>query len=428
VVIAGAGVGGIEAALALRALTGPATTIELVAPETEFVYRALTVAEPFGYARALRVPLTELADSHGIVHRRERLAAVHPAVREIEIGDGERIGYDELVVAIGVRAESWLPGSVCFTGAPAVPRVRYVLEQLASGAIDRVAFAVHDAGWTLPAYELALLTAAWCADHGVIGAALSVLTPEREPVEAFGQAASRTVRDLLGDRGIAFHSGTVPRNAEDVDADLVVTLPRLLRSPVPGLPADEAGFIPVDDHARVRGLRHVFAVGDATDQPIKQGGLATQQADCAASAIAHDLGAAVEPETFHPVLRGLLLGGLSPAFLRRETTEEGVAAFDALWWPPTKLAGRHLGPFLAGMAANTAAAAGTLDDRPAAEDTARAARDRAELRRIAEQFARAEADWGDRPAALHWLQTVEWLEGVLPPDLAALREQLAGPA
>jgi sulfide:quinone oxidoreductase len=299
-----------------------------------------------------------------------------------------------------------------------------VLDQLASGAIDRVAFAVHDPGWTLPAYELALLTAAWCADHGVIGAALSVLTPEREPVEAFGRAAARAVRDLLGDRGIAFHGGTVPRTVGDVNADAVVTLPRLLRSPIPGLPADERGFVPVDQHARVRGLRHVFAVGDATDQPIKQGGLATQQADCAASAIAHELGAAVEPETFHPVLRGLLLGGLSPAFLRRDTSEEGEAAFDALWWPPTKLAGRHLGPYLAGMAA----AGGTLDDRPAAEDTARAARDRVELRRIAEQFARAEADWGDRHAALRWLQTVEWLEGVLPPDLAALREQLTGQA
>src|SRR5699024_6223966 len=114
-----------------------------------------------------------------------------------------------------------------------------------------------------------------------------------------------------------------------------------------GLPADASGFIPVDEHAAVRGLRDVYAVGDVTDQPLKQGGLAAQQADAAASAIAHALGAPVRPEPFRPVLRGLLLSGVGAAFLRRAADGGSEASFGALWWPPTKVAGRHLGPFLA---------------------------------------------------------------------------------
>jgi sulfide:quinone oxidoreductase len=420
VVIAGAGVGGLEAALAIRALAGPAVAIELIAPETAFVYRALTVAEPFGYRRALRVPLAWMEATHGVVHRRDRVVAVHPKLREVELDDGERLAYDVLVVAVGARPEAWLPGAVSFAGATAVPHVREVLDQLAAGTVERIAFATPDAGWTLPAYELALLTAGWCSDHGITGAELSVLTPEREPLEAFGRAAAHTVRDLLGDRGIAFHGGHVPATADDVDADTVVALPALRRTPVPGLPADERGFLPVDEYARVVGVPHVFGVGDATDQPIKQGGLATQQADAAASVIAHDLGAPVEPEPFRAVLRGLLLGGMSPAFLRRDE-RGGVAAFDALWWPPTKVAGRRLGPYLADMAA--IGEREPLDDRPAPEDAAQAARDREELRRLAEQFARAEAGWGDHRSALRWLQTLEWLDGVLAPELEALRDE-----
>ena len=47
----------------------------------------------------------------------------------------------------------------------------------------------------------------------------------------------------------------------------------------------------------------IFAAGDATDQPVKQGGLATQQADAAAELIAAEAGARVTPQPFRRVLR-----------------------------------------------------------------------------------------------------------------------------
>jgi sulfide:quinone oxidoreductase len=121
--------------------------------------------------------------------------------------------------------------------------------------------------------------------------------------------------------------------------------------PVAGLPRDANGFLPTDPSGRVQGLDDVFAAGDATSFPIKQGGIAAQQADAAAEAIAAAAGAPIEPQPFRPVLRGLLLTGETPTFLRAElaggTGDTSLATSELLWWPPGKIVGRYLAPFLA---------------------------------------------------------------------------------
>jgi sulfide:quinone oxidoreductase len=96
----------------------------------------------------------------------------------------------------------------------------------------------------------------------------------------------------------------------------------------------------------------VFAAGDATDFPVKQGGLAAQQADAAAEMIAAAAGASVVPRPFEPILRGLLLTGDTPRFLRASPVRGGDSAVghEALWWPPAKIVGRFLTPFLADRA------------------------------------------------------------------------------
>jgi sulfide:quinone oxidoreductase len=131
----------------------------------------------------------------------------------------------------------------------------------------------------------------------------------------------------------------------------VVSLPRLRGPHVIGLPGDAEGFIPVDLHGRVRESDGVYAAGDATDFAIKQGGIATQQADAAAEAIAEEAGAPVVPRPFRPVLRGMLLTGAAPTFMRAEVSggrgEEWDVSQAALWWPPAKVAGRYLSPYLA---------------------------------------------------------------------------------
>ncbi len=96
------------------------------------------------------------------------------------------------------------------------------------------------------------------------------------------------------------------------------------------------------------GLTDVYAAGDLTQFPVKQGGIAAQQADAVASAIAADAGATVKPTAFKPVLRGLLLTGRAPRFLRSKMgTSHSLADTEPLWWPPAKIVGRYLTPFLA---------------------------------------------------------------------------------
>jgi CBS domain-containing protein len=104
----------------------------------------------------------------------------------------------------------------------------------------------------------------------------------------------------------------------------------------------------------VVGVPDVYAAGDVTSFPIKQGGLAAQQAEAAAEAIAADLGADLTARPFRPLLRGLLLTGGRPQYLSRDLAGGAGDAFalseEPLWWPPAKIVGRYLGPFLAARA------------------------------------------------------------------------------
>ena len=103
-----------------------------------------------------------------------------------------------------------------------------------------------------------------------------------------------------------------------------------------------------------RGFPDVYAAGDVTASSIKQGGIATQQADAVASAIAARFGAPVEPKEFRPILRGMLLTGDGARFMRAEVTggggERSEVSAEVLWWPEGKIAGRHLSPYLARQA------------------------------------------------------------------------------
>ncbi|MET0206513.1 MAG: hypothetical protein ABW228_04985, partial [Thermoleophilaceae bacterium] len=68
-------------------------------------------------------------------------------------------------------------------------------------------------------------------------------------------------------------------------------------------------------------------------------------------AIAARAGAGIEPKEFRPVLRGLLLTGSTPRYMRTEVGggrgEDWEVSQHALWWPPSKVAGRWLAPYLA---------------------------------------------------------------------------------
>jgi sulfide:quinone oxidoreductase len=187
-----------------------------------------------------------------------------------------------------------------------------------------------------------------------------IVTPEESPLIVFGRAASDAVRGLLEGRRIATELGARAQVIEDGELVLspgdrrlraarVIALPVLEGPALPGLPADEEGFIPIDEHARVRGVEDVYAAGDGANFPIKHGGMGTQEADAAAEHIAASLGATIDAEPFRPVIRGKLLTGDDSLHMQHDAGGgggEGSAGADYLWWPPQKVSGRYLAPWL----------------------------------------------------------------------------------
>ena len=358
VVVAGAGVAGLETALALQALAPEHASVELIAPEDEFVYRPLAVTEPFHAGEVRRFPLARLVEAAGADQRHGALDAVDPDEKRVTLADGTTLEYDVLVLALGAQPLPAVPGALTFAGAPTdSAQLARLLEQVAIRELQRLVFAVPAAStWPLPLYELALLTSEYLAEH-LTHAELVVVTAEEQPLVVFGTKASEAIAQLLDVRGIGLRTGTAPLSFEDgllrlangdgLATDAVVALPKLEGARILGLPQDERGFVPTDDYGRVAGLTDVYAAGDLTQSAIKQGGVAAQEADAVAEAIAADAGAPVQPSPCRPVLRGLLLTGFVPRFLRHG--EDGPSTVDTqpLWWPPGKIVGRYLSPFLA---------------------------------------------------------------------------------
>jgi sulfide:quinone oxidoreductase len=359
VVIAGAGVGALEAALALRALAADTVSVELIAPEGEFTYRPLAVAEPFHVGEVRRFPLGPLVEAAGARLRRGTVTSVDPKGKIVRLEDGQVVDYDAFVVALGASPREAVAGSLTFRGPEDGELLSALLERALAGDLRRIVFAVPPANtWPLPLYELALLMAGYLVDNGTRGVEVLLVTPEERPLGVFGLEASQALRELLEIRGVELHTGSAPiawrdgflelAGREPIEADAVVALPQLVGPAVAGLPHDGNGFVATDPHGRVPGTTDVYAVGDSTQFPLKQGGIAAQQADAVAAAIAAELAGEADPPAIRPVVRGLLLTGFVPRYLRSETsTGSSLIDTEPLWWPPAKIVGRHLAPFLA---------------------------------------------------------------------------------
>jgi sulfide:quinone oxidoreductase len=358
VLVVGGGVAALEATLALQALAGGLAEVDVLAPEKEFTYRPLSFVAPFGAGEASRFPLEQLVAEAGARLRSGTLARLEPDRRVAVTGGGEEIAYDLCLLAPGARPCEAVPGALTLLRPGDQESLRALLADARENRIGSLVIAVPaGVSWALPAYELALLAAAHVAD-ACTDLDITLVTPEEAPLVVFGARASDAIRELLELRGITISTHTTPvafgkgrlSVAPDgvIYADRALALPRLDGSSVEGVPCDDAGFIPTDSHGAVVGLTDVFAAGDATTFPLKQGGIAAQQADAAAEAIARRLGVEIDPQPFRPILRGLLLTGLAPRFLRAESHGR-LSAIDteALWWPPAKIVGRHLAPFLA---------------------------------------------------------------------------------
>lgn len=357
VLIAGGGIAALELLLALRASAGARVAITMLTGEAEFAPPPMTVAEPFVRGAAPTYGWAQIAADQDAQLVVDALVAADTGARVVFTRGGLRLDYDILALATGARRVQPFAGAVTFgTPVDVAPRLRAVIAALLARDTASVAFALPSpSSWPLPLYELALLAAHELREHGS-SATVRIVTPEEHPLGLFGDAARDAVQPLLDALGVEVLTGVQPREVlagglllDDgafVRADHVVTVADIVAQPIPGLPTDRAGFVPVDLHGRVTGEPAVYAAGEVTSFPLRQGGLATQQADAAAEAIAAACGAGNDPEPFEPVLRGRLLTSGAPLFFQSRPSGQSVASTRALWSPPEKVAGRHLAPYL----------------------------------------------------------------------------------
>jgi sulfide:quinone oxidoreductase len=345
VIVAGGGVAGLEAVLAVHAQAGDRVEITLLEPSIELVDRPMLVARPFAAGHAEHTPIARIIAPTGATHRRESLASVDATARTVTTSTGDTLAYDSLVIALGASPVPAYGHATTFS--PSDPDVLSgLLRDLEEGYSSSVAFVIPPGPvWPFPAYELALLTAREARSMGE-EVRILVVTPEARPLAAFGEAVSAAVEATLREHGVELVTNT-DADLSSLGVERVVALPRLEGRQIEGLPQDANGFIAVDEHCAVRGVPGVYAAGDGADFPVKLGGLAAEMADAAAEHIAARAGADIEPQPFVPVLRGKLLTGGAPRSLRG-SDEASDAADHILWWPPAKVAARHLAPVLAG--------------------------------------------------------------------------------
>jgi sulfide:quinone oxidoreductase len=312
VVIAGTGIAGLETALNLRELAGRHVEMTLVGPGGD-VYQQGLPSDAWSLGGLARIPVAAVARRVDAQLVSGWLAAVDDDRAEARLNDGSVIGYDALVVAVGARRSmAFDRGAVMYGGRLDVDAVERVLEHVRRGLHGRFAVAVPPgAGWTLPAHELAIRVAEAAP---AAGPAVTLLTYERTPAEVFGDVAAGAVAEMLVSAGVRVRTEAIVADVERhqlcfadggrLAFSALVALPYLRGPRIPGLPTDPDGYVVTGPRGEVAG--RVFAAGDATDFPVKQGGLATQQAEVAAASVAALAGLSEPPKPLHAVLRGVL--------------------------------------------------------------------------------------------------------------------------
>jgi sulfide:quinone oxidoreductase len=313
---------------------------------------------PFAAGAEWSMELSRFAEDQDVRLVQGTLTAVDPRRHVARTAYSGDLRYDALLVAIGTRLTAGMAGAITFRGSRDAEAVRSALDAVRPAERPTLAFAVpFGVFWALPLYELAVLAAARLHDRGA-HARIALFSPEAAPLEAFGASASTAVSQLLEEHEIEFVGSVRPVSADGgaleledgscIPAATIVTLPVQAGRPIPGLPADGAGFVPVDEHCRVHDLDDVYAAGDVTTFPLKQGGLATQQADAAVEAMLAALGMPIVPRPFEPVLRGVLYTDGAATYLRSDAAggSSEPRAY-SMWWPLSKIAGRYLAPYLA---------------------------------------------------------------------------------
>jgi len=369
VLIVGGGVAALEAALALRDLGGDRVALTILAPNPEFVYRPMTIREPFSYLNAERYDLAQIATDLGAKLVKDGVKWLDHEQRIVHTLSGSQIPYDELLLAVGARLQPRYKHTLTMDDAHLDVLLHGLIQDVEEGYVHSLGLVTPPGrSWPLPIYEFALMTAQRAYEMN-IEVSITITTPEDSPLAMFGPGASDEVKRLLEEHHIATITSahcevhepdtiTVHPGPRQLTVDRIVALPELFGPGIQGVPADgQGGFIPTDTHGKVRGIDHVHAAGDAIDFPIKHGGLAAQQADVAAQAIAAAAGLCPEPQPAQLTIHGVLLTGGKPLYLSAHVAgshgSHSQLTDEPSWSPPTKIVAKYLSPYLEGLEARS---------------------------------------------------------------------------
>ncbi len=305
IVVIGGGFAGIESALALRSKLGAHARITLLTDQENFLFKPHLIYLPFGMSvERVSIPLKRPMSRAAVDLYVTRVRGIDAVRKQVSTEMGE-FGYDYLIVASGAgAADSHVPGAGEF--AHSVWTVRDMLrlrrafltlsEAARQGERREVLFALPtQPRCPTPLYEVALMLDTWLRRQRIHDSVhLTFVTGEKSYLQDFGTKMHDLVLSEFEQRRID-HFTDAPLTHVTPDAaqitnglhlpyDLLITFPQQAANiRFEGLPADEHGFINVDPASRqVKEHPEIYAVGDASDFPLKMGYLASAQADAAA--------------------------------------------------------------------------------------------------------------------------------------------------
>lgn len=376
VVICGGGIAAVEGLLRLRKLAGDSIDITVVAPNDELILRPLAVRQPFAGGAPKHYPLRQVVADSGAEWLQDSLSWVDPDDQIVHTEDGRQLNFDALLLAVGARQLSPFDHVRTFRDAEADEVFEGVVQDIEEGYSKSIAFLLPEGPvYPLPLYELALMTAERARSMSIDDLQLTLVTPERRPLIVFGSKVSDAVCDLLERSGVTVYTDAkahVPATGQltvtppgiELHPQRMIAIPRLTGPAIRGIKGGGAhGFLPIGRYCCVEGTHgRVFAAGDAAEFPIKHGGVGTEMADSAASAIAILAGHDIEAEPFFPVIRGMLMGGQDPLYISARLV--GASGFesevhDTPPWPEDeKVVAKELGRYLTRLDEAARSAAG----------------------------------------------------------------------
>jgi hypothetical protein len=268
IVVVGGGIAGVEAALTLtRTLTRAHVT--LVSQWKSLRMLPQLVYVPFGASsQSIDIPLGRALAPAGIDLQIGTCQHIDIENHSITTDMGD-IAYDALVVAPGTLPEP--TNAYRLRTLQDALRLRTSLEDLerSTDAHRSIMLRVPSScTWAPPAFEFALLLAAWRDERSLNDIRITVAVEDSNPLDQFDPHASTLIIDRLADNNVELLTNVPNHRLDLMESSIAIEFGMLIAHRVPGLPPLNAdGFYEIDSEGFV--AQDAFVIGDAANTSYK---------------------------------------------------------------------------------------------------------------------------------------------------------------